>query len=486
MLRLRVDMLAALRDSLPDLKVLTDSESLYRASMDNLRISFLPEAVLKPSDESELQGIIEVANKHRIPLTPRGAGSATSGATAPVKGGWVVDLSTWDDIIIDPIAMMAFVGPGATITQIDDAAAEHGLFYPPDPGSKKYATIGGALACNAGGLRGAKYGVTRDYVLGLDGFLPTGEYVRWGGPLRKYVSGYNIKDLWLGSEGTLGFITRAVLRLIPAPQTKTTLMAAFDDESAALDTVHDILAARIIPSILEFLDQQSITCAHQFWENTEGSPDAEKMAKSVPKTPMLLIELDGSPDSVIADRKQIETLLDKRCHYRKEALSEEEAATIWKIRRGCSQAMFQAGDTKLNEDVVVPVESQQDLIEFTLKLKEEIGLATPTFGHAADGNFHVHIMYNYGDPDQKERAKFGIQKLMQTVIELGGVITGEHGVGLAKAPFMKLQHNPAEIDLMKRIKTLFDPNNIMNPGKQFEPFEMWEHKREDIRMPWDH
>lgn len=479
-------MLSALRESCPELEVLTDPDSLYQASMDNLRISFQPEAVLKPADEIELQGIIQTANAHKVPLTPRGAGSATSGATAPIKGGWVIDMSAWKDIVIDPIAMMAYVGPGATVTEIDNAAAEHGLFYPPDPGSKKYATIGGTLACNAGGLRGAKYGVTRDYVLGLEGFLPNGEYVRWGGPLRKYVSGYNIKDLWLGSEGTLGIITRSVLRLIPAPDAKATLMAAFDDEAAALDTVRDILEARVIPSILEFLDQQSVTCAHQFWGKTDGNADAEKMAASVPKTPMLLIELDGSSDSVKEDRARIEKILDKRCHFRKEAHSEDEAATIWKIRRGCSQAMFQAGDTKLNEDVVVPLESQHALIEYTLQLKEEINLATPTFGHAADGNFHVHIMYNYGDAEQKERAKVGIQKLMEKIVELGGVITGEHGVGLAKSPFMSLQHSEAELNLMKGIKNLFDPNNIMNPGKHFEHFEMWEHKREKVRMPWDH
>ena len=479
-------MLAALKALAPDLEIATDAESVYRASMDNLRISFKPEAVLKPSDEAELQSILRVANEHGIPLTPRGAGSATSGAATPIQGGWVIDMSSWKEIVIDPIAMMAFVGPGATITEIDDAAAEHGLFYPPDPGSKKYATIGGALACNAGGLRGAKYGVTRDYVLGLDGFLPNGEFVRWGGPLRKYVSGYNIKDLWLGSEGTLGIITHASLRLIPAPESKSTLMAAFNSETEALDTVRDILEARIVPSILEFLDQQSVHCAHQFWKKTEGNSDAEKMTAFVPNTPMLLIELDGSPDEIRSDLSRLEPILDKRCHFRMEAASADEAATIWKIRRGCSQAMFQAGDTKLNEDVVVPVESQHALIDYTLQLKEEIGLATPTFGHAADGNFHVHIMYNYGDPSHNERAKTGIQNLMEKVVELGGVITGEHGIGLAKSPFMSLQHSEAELDIMRAIKKAFDPNGILNPGKHFEPFEIWEHKREQVRMPWDH
>ena len=176
--------------------------------MDNLRISSMPEAVLKPNNGAEIQSVLKLANEHRIPITPRGAGSATTGASCPIEGGWVLDMSAWDDIRIDPTAMIAYAGPGAAVEAIDAEARKHGLMFPPDPGSKKYCTIGGAIACNAGGMRGAKYGVTRDYVLGLEGFLPTGEAVKWGGDLRKYVSGYNIKDLWIGSEGTLGVITR--------------------------------------------------------------------------------------------------------------------------------------------------------------------------------------------------------------------------------------------------------------------------------------
>ena len=480
-------MIDALRAACPQLEIVLDDVSRYRASMDNLRISSMPEAVLKPNNGAEIQSVLKLANEHRIPITPRGAGSATTGASCPIEGGWVLDMSAWDDIRIDPTAMIAYAGPGAAVEAIDAEARKHGLMFPPDPGSKKYCTIGGAIACNAGGMRGAKYGGTRDYVLGLEGFLPTGEAVKWGGDLRKYVSGYNIKDLWIGSEGTLGVITQTALRLIPAPPFTRSIVVPYADEMAAHDTVRDILDAQIVPACLEFLDRQSIECAHQFWSKLAHSPDAKELAKRVPRSPILLLQIDGDAHALEDQFNRLRPILAARASGTLwPSENEDEEAALWKIRRACSQAMFQAGDTKLNEDVVVPLAAQKALIAYTLELKATIGLATPTFGHAADGNFHVHIMYDRGDPDQKARAQDGIQRLMHKIIELGGVITGEHGVGLAKSPFLKIQHNPAELAIMQAVKKTFDPNNILNPGKFFEQFEIWEHPREEVRMPWDH
>jgi glycolate oxidase len=450
--------------------------------MDNMRFSRLPSAVIHPAEEDELAAVLKIANQYLIPITARGAGSATTGATTPEVDGWVIGLSSWKNLHIDAGAMMAFVQPGVTIQAIDDAAREHGLFFPPDPGSKKFATIGGALACNAGGLRGAKYGVTRDYVFGLEGLMANGEFVKWGANLRKYVSGYNIRDLWIGSEGTLGIITGAVLKLLPTPASRVTLLAAFSDERSALETVRKILEARLTPAILEFLDSETVECFRRS-ERVDELPD---WMRAFLDGPVLLIEFDGHQAEVDESFATLREILGAQKIHFKSTTDEDEAEVLWTIRRGSSKAMFQLGNTKLNEDIVVPLEAQIPLLGVIEKLRQSTGLPCPTFGHAADGNFHVHIMYNREDQASCEKAKKGINELMQAVVELGGVITGEHGVGLAKSPFLRLQHSAFEVDLMQRLKLLFDPNNILNPGKMFEPFEVWEHPREEVKMPWDH
>lgn len=472
----------ALKAVLPAEHIRTDADELYRASMDNMRFSRLPSAVIHPAEEEALAAVLKIANKHGIPITVRGAGSATTGATTPTAEGWVIDLSSWKNLHIDAGAMMAFVQPGVTIQAIDDAAGECGLFFPPDPGSKKFATIGGALACNAGGLRGAKYGVTRDYVFGLEGFMANGEFVKWGANLRKYVSGYNIRDLWIGSEGTLGVITGAVLKLLPKPASRITLLAAFSDERSALGTVRQILEARLTPAILEFLDSETVECFRRSGRVAE-LPD---WMRAFLDGPVLLIEFDGHAGEVDDSFAKLRELLETQQIHFRSTTDEDEAEVLWQIRRGSSKAMFQLGNTKLNEDIVVPLEAQIPLLGVIERLRQSTGLPCPSFGHAADGNFHVHIMYNREDKASCEKAKKGIRELMQAVVDLGGVITGEHGVGLAKSPFLHLQHSAFEIDLMKKVKALFDPNNILNPGKMFEPFEVWEHPREEVQMPWDH
>jgi len=474
--------LKALKKALPEFVLFFEKEERYRASMDNMRFSRMPAVVIRPDDEAQIEKLLKIANQHKIPITTRGAGSATTGATTPAIDGWVLDLSDWKNLHIDPDSMMAYVQPGVTVQQLDDAARECGLFYPPDPGSKKYATIGGTIACNAGGLRGAKYGVTRDYVYALEGFLPTGEFVRWGLDVKKFVSGYNIRDLWIGSEGTLGIITGTVLKLIPRPAHTLTFLASFDDEIAALNTAHAILKTRQIPAILEFLDQQTVDC---FTRLKSNKPDPDHFARFEGKS-LLLIEFDGSLQDVEAARLSVESLF-QQSNISFEVTTQPEAAEqLWQVRRGCSKAMFQWGDRKLNEDIVVPLRAQHELIQFTRDLKDEIQLPTPTFGHAADGNFHVHIMYHSDQPNEVKRAQLGIRRIMEKVVALGGAITGEHGIGLAKSNYLPLQHEPVELKLMRGIKELFDPNHILNPDKWFEPFDPSEHPREDFQMPWDH
>ncbi|MGF1451843.1 MAG: FAD-binding oxidoreductase, partial [Opitutales bacterium] len=342
-----------------------------------------------------------------------------------------------------------------------------------------YSTIGGNIATNAGGLRGAKYGVTRDYVVALEGYLPTGEPVKWGRPLRKDASGFNLRDLWVGSEGMLGVVTKATLRLLPEPAARRTALAAFSNEAAALDTVREILRSRLMPSVLEFLDRQSVACAERFV--------GETMMPGFPEASLLLIELDGHPAQVAEDGERLAGLLEPAAAAVTFAQSPDEAEALWRARRKCSPAMFEMGNTKLNEDIVVPPGAYHELIAATLAIKAATGLATPTFGHAADGNFHVHIMYDHGNADQERAAAEALHQLMEKVVALGGTISGEHGIGLAKSPFLRLQHSEAELGAMQRIKAALDPNNVLNPDKVFAPFPLWEQPRDwTIVFPWDH
>ncbi|MGA1204909.1 MAG: FAD-binding oxidoreductase [Opitutales bacterium] len=473
-------------------QVRTDRDCLYRVSMDNLRYSRLPSACILPEDEESVAVVLELANEHRIPVTTRGAGSATTGSATPQTGGWVLDLSGWTNLHIDPVARLAYVQPGVTLGSLEKAAESHGLTYPPDPGSKAYATIGGTIATNAGGMRGAKYGVTRDYVVSLEGFLPTGEFVRWGGSVRKFSAGYNLRDLWVGSEGTLGVITGAVVKLIPRPTTRANCLAVFPGGKQALECSQDILKRGLTPSAVEFLDEQTVGCTFAFWKKREphlieSLPECLRDGMDGATAPAaLLIEVDGRPNEV---KEQLEGILDCVSGHAtaySEAIETEAVENLWKLRRSCSQAMFELGSRKLNEDVVVPFESQWPLMEFVDQLHEETGLPTPTFGHAADGNFHVHIMYDDTDPAETEAASEAICRLMRRVVELRGAISGEHGIGLAKSPFFHYQHGPAEIAAMKAIKKALDPNDILNPGKLWNRSKPWKFPREDVRMPWDH
>ena len=459
-------------------QVRTDEAARFAASLDNLRLSFLPTAVVFPKDDAAIETLLRLANKYRVPVTPRGAGTSTTGSACPVEGGWVLDLSRRKKIQVDALAGLAHVEAGAVTADIDAAAAKHGLFYPPDPSSLHYCTIGGNLALNAGGLRGAKYGVTRDYVMAVEGFLPTGEFVRWGAPLRKFASGYNLRDLWIGSGGTLGVITRATLRLVARPAARHTFLAAFADEDAALKTVLAMMRARLTPSILEFLDRQTVECTERKW--------GRAVFEGMPRSALLLIEVDGSVADVATQREAVNAQLRAGgALAMRDTGDAAEAEELWRVRRTCSQAMFQMGDAKLNEDVVVPPRRYRALLKYALQLKRETGLATPTFGHAMDGNFHVHLMYHRADRNEGRSAERGVAALMKKVVALGGAVTGEHGIGLAKSPFLRWQHSPAEIKAMLAVKRALDPRGILNPGQIFTPVSVWKYQPVPVRLPWD-
>jgi glycolate oxidase len=469
------DAISALKSALGN-EVLTDEESLFNASFDAMKLSFMPTAVIRPSKAEAVGTVLVIANEYNIPITTRGAGSTLTGSATPVNSGWVLDLTKLNSIKIDAFSKYAFVGAGTITGDIQKLAEEHGLFYAPDPASSSFCTIGGNIACNAGGLRGIKYGVTRDYVVALEGFLPTGEAVSWGLPLRKFTSGYNVRDLWIGSEGTLGVITKAVLRLIKKPAITRTFLADFASDNAALEAAQALLGQGIIPSVFEFLDQLAVKGAQS---------EMGFKIKTTPGYSILLIELDGHADVVEEDRDVLVRWGKKHTNKFFEANNQEEAEELWHVRRRCSPAMFQFGDSKLNEDIVVPLEKTVELMEFVKNLSKKKDLNIPVFGHVGDGNFHVNIMYNYEDLGMRKHAEEALWMLMEHVVKLGGAITGEHGIGLAKSPFLRLQHNEAEITAMLAIKKALDPKGILNPGKIFTPFHAWEYERVKAKMRWE-
>lgn len=458
--------------------VRTDAASLHTASFDSSKIPFAPEALILPRREADLGVVLTLANQKRVPVTVRGGGTTLTGAAAPRRGGWVVDLTAWKKVRIDAEMGLAHVQAGAKIADIHAAAEAVGWFYPPDPSSKVYSTIGGNIACNAGGMHGGKYGVTRDFVLALEGFLPTGEFVRWGTPTKKFSAGFNLRDLWIGSEGMLGIITAATLKLIPRPAARWTVLTAFADEAAAFRAVRALFAQRIQPAICEFLDRYSVLCAERATGKTVFAGQAGK--------PVVLLELAGSASEVREQKRAVLAWAAEHTLAHREARSREEAETLWAVRRKCSGAMFELGDAKLNEDIVIPAQNYERFATFLEKLRRTSKLAIPTFGHLGDGNLHVNIMYHRAIPAECRAAEHAVQKLMETVVALGGAISGEHGIGLAKTPFLHLQHNTAQIGAMRAVKRALDPKGILNPGKMFDRFEIWKYPRLDVKLPWDH
>jgi glycolate oxidase len=469
---------AALRRKLGAKVVRTDDAACAAASYDSSKLPFLPEAVIFPDKEADIGVVLVLANKHGVPVTTRGRGTTLTGAAVPLHGGWVIDMLGLNRITIDEDAGMAHVQCGANVATIQRAAEAKGWFYPPDPSSKEYCTIGGNIACNAGGMHGGKYGVTRDFIVALRGFLPTGEYVEWGTATKKFSAGFNMRDLWIGSEGMLGVVTGAVLKLIPLPAERWTLLTSFPDEAHALKAALALFRARVQPAICEFLDRESVLCAERATKQSVFEGQAGR--------PVILLELAGSKAEVQDQSATVLVWAQAQATAHRVAANREEAEQLWAVRRKCSGAMFELGDAKLNEDIVIPMRSYVKFAQFLKKLKRESGLHVPTFGHLADGNLHVNIMYHRADKKETCAAEQAVQLLMETVVALGGAISGEHGIGLAKTPFLRVQHSPAQVRAMQAVKAALDPKGILNPGKMFEVFHVWKHEKLVVKLPWDH
>ncbi|HTB79508.1 MAG TPA: FAD-linked oxidase C-terminal domain-containing protein [Opitutaceae bacterium] len=458
--------------------VRTEVAVCQAASFDGSKLSFPPEAVIVPRHEGDLAAVLALANTHRVPVTVRGRGTSLTGSASPLQGGWVVDLLGWKRLRIDAEAGLAHVQAGVKVADLQRAAEAQGWFYPPDPSSREYCTIGGNIACNAGGMHGGKYGVTRDFVLALKGFLPTGELVQWGTPTKKFSAGFNLRDLWIGSEGMLGIVTEATLKLIPRPAARWTLLTAFADELAAFRAVRALFAQRVQPAICEFLDRYSVQCAERATKTVVFAGQAGR--------PVVLLELAGTVSEVREQKAILLAWAKKHARAHRAARDRAAAEALWAVRRKCSGAMFELGDAKLNEDVVVPLKNYGKFARFLERLRRESRLPIPTFGHLGDGNLHVNIMYHAADAAECRAAERAVQRLMREVVALGGAISGEHGIGLAKTPFLRLQHSPAQVRAMLAVKRALDPRGILNPGKMFEVFEVWKHPRLAVKLPWDH
>ena len=454
------DILKELAEIVGPAHVKTAGEILAEYGADASRVASAPDAVVFPGNSRQISRILTVAAESGFPVIPRGAGSGMTGGAVPVKGGLVMAMGRFDRILaIDQDNLIAQVEPGVITAHLQTAVEKVGLFYPPDPASLKISTIGGNVAECAGGLRAVKYGVTRDYVLGLEVVLPTGEIIHTGVQTMKGVAGYDLTRLITGSEGTLAVITAVTLRLIPKPAGKKTMIAFFPDVSAAVRTVSMIIRNRIIPAILEFLDSICIDCVRQ-----ETDLDMPEGAGA-----MLLMEVDGDEMRVTRDAETIEELCCTGGAIRFEAAAGTEAADrLWEARRNVSPALFRLKPHKISEDVVVPRSRMPELGAFLEDLTARHGLPIAAFGHAGDGNIHVNIMLDRDVPGQVKTAGIVVKELFGQVIRMGGTITGEHGIGITKAPYLGMEIPEGGIRLMRRIKEAFDPKGILNPGKIFQ------------------
>jgi glycolate oxidase len=425
----------------------------YDASDHNHR----PEAAIWPTDTEQVSRILMLANEQRIAVTPRGAGTGLSGGAIPVCGGLVLDMCRMNKILDIRIPdRLTVVQPGVVYADLEKALAPYGFFFPPDPASSSVCTIGGNVATNAGGIRGAKYGVTRDYVLGLDVVLPDGRIMRTGSDCIKSSSGYDLTRIFVGSEGTLGVITQITLKISPKPTSIKTGLAWFSRLSDAGQAVSDIMHSGIIPSALEILDDNTINVLRDHAEM--NLPEA---------TAIILVETDGYTDAETAFQmdKVMEVFRENGAVGIRVAHSPEEVNELWQTRKLIGSIAAQLGNSNVSEDVAVPISKVPDLLTGISMIVRNSGLPFVIFGHAGDGNLHPRIMFDRSDPGQTERVNKAVDAIFRLTCELKGTLTGEHGIGLAKAPYLNLEHGPIAVEMMRAIKRLFDPNNILNPGK---------------------
>lgn len=449
----------ALKSIVGDDNVYADKAHLIAYSYDATRNRYLPDAVVFPRDENDISEVLKYCNEKRLTIIPRGAGSGFTGGALPKEGGIILAYEKHMNKIlqIDMDNMVAVVQPGVLNKDLQNAVEEHGLFYPPDPASENYSTLGGNVSENAGGMRAAKYGITKDYVMALRAVLPNGDIIRAGKKTIKDVAGYNIAGILIASEGTLATLSEITLKLIAKPKLKRTAMGVFKSVDDAMNAVYKTLATGVTPVAMEFLDNLTI-CAVE-----------EKYHKNLPTDAgaILISEVDGNLEIELENQLKIlkKSFEENGCVEFKIAKNEAEGNDIWFARRNASQSITMYGSKKLNEDITVPRSALPTLLEKINEVAKKYNVKVPCFGHTGDGNVHTNVMVNGDDEEQVKIGHKAIEEIFQATVELGGTLSGEHGIGLSKAPYMHMAFSDEEMNLFRAIKKAFDPNNILNPNK---------------------
>ena len=445
-------------DKLPNLKISTSPEDLVCYGFDASGIEISPSAVVWPDTTEDVAKVMKYAYENSISVVPRGAGTGMTAGAVPSKGAIIISFEKMKRILeIDTENLNVLCEPGVINGRLQRELEWKGLFYPPDPASMNFCTIGGNVAENAGGPRALKYGVTRDYVMEIESVLPNGEIMTTGVKTSKGVVGYDLTRLLTGSEGTLSVFTKIRLKILPLPEEVVTLLAIFNNLEASGDAVAKIISSKIIPRTLEFMDREAIAAIEKF--KPVGLPkDAEAI---------LLIELDGHPSAITKEAEKIVDICQQLGAEIKKAEDEDARNQLWASRRAISPALYQIRPTKINEDIVVPRNMVTEMLKRLRKLSEESGIKIVNFGHAGDGNIHVNIMVDKADNDEYTKGLSLVEQIFKDTLSLGGTISGEHGIGLTKAGYIGMELSRKELEIMEAIKKVFDPKNILNPGKIF-------------------
>ena len=443
--------------------LLTLPEDMICYSYDGTFAEHIPEAVINPSSTEQVSAILQVAHRDGIPIVPRGMASGLAAGTVPFGGGLVLNLTRMNQILeIDKVNLTATAQAGVITSDLAAAVAAEGLFYPPDPASIRQSTLGGNVVCNSGGPRCLKYGVTGDYVMALEAVLADGRILRTGNKCIKDVTGYDLVHLLVGSEGTLAIVTEITVRLLPKPQTKRTALAIFEDMDAASSVVNDILLAGVLPATLEIIDETAIQCVE---EHLHMGLDCTAEA-------MLIVETDGDPETAA---KEIETAaqvcVQAGAREVQVAKDDQESDELWLARRSVSPSLGRARPNKLGEDIVVPRSAIPDMVRHIKRTALKYDLPIVIFGHAGDGNLHPNILFDKRDQDEWHRVEAAVADLFAGAVELGGTLSGEHGVGVLKRPYMEMALGPLAVEVMRAIKNALDPKNILNPGKMLPEVE---------------
>lgn len=430
----------------------------YDSSFIPLAAENMPELVVRPRTTQEVSAVMALASAHSLPVTPRGAASGRTGGSVPLAGGIVLSLDRMTDIIeFDEQNMMITVEPGIRTIDVYDYCAERGLFYPPDPASWKHSTIGGNIAENAGGMRAVKYGVTHNYVMGLEVVLADGSVIETGGKAIKNVTGYNLTQLFTGSEGTLGIITKILLRLIPMPKARNTLQLMFPSLDSACSTIHKMLQTGVVPAAAEIMDKIGLQAVARH----------RKLDISEAIEACVVVEVDGEDAASLEKQAaQIEAIAREfQVLEMRIAATPQEAEDIWSIRRGLSSAVGAMAPNRLGEDISVPRSAFPEAVRRIRAISEKYGLTIAVYGHAGDGNLHPSVLCDLSNPEEAERVHQAVDEIFATALALGGTLSGEHGIGITKRSYIASALGEAGVAALKAVKQAFDPKGILNPGK---------------------